>query len=439
MNDVLKPFSRWRWVRRLLVGALALLIITAIGRFAWWHYTYAQGQKELAAAIAETEASDPRWRWEQIEEDWPEVPDAANSILLLNRFEESAQQWNTDSIGTPDGKKLLPDEINNRQLDEERLEILRVELAEHQPVVDLAISFKDYPRGRAKVVLETNPLNTTLPHVVKCRKAAFVLILDTERVLHSGRTSDAWQRVVAILNCGAGMKDEPFFIAQLPRMSLRMQAARRVERILALATATATATEEELLVIQKRLEKELAEDLLTPAFRGERATFAIFLENLESGRIPLSELSTDKGRSPETWDGVLSWTLYKAKMPAERAHHLRTMHEMIDIAHLPTHEQIPRMDSFSLRFLTEGARARENKELLFSTLMLPAVDKVVEAAVREKAILSCAIAAVATERYRLANNAWPKTLEELCPKYLASITLDPFNGQSLKVPVHALT
>jgi hypothetical protein len=93
MTDVIKPVSRRRWVRRILLGALALLISTAIGRFAWWHYTYAQGQKERAAALTETEASDPRWRWEQIEEDREKVPDAENSVLVLKKFEDSAKQW----------------------------------------------------------------------------------------------------------------------------------------------------------------------------------------------------------------------------------------------------------------------------------------------------------------------------------------------------------
>src|SRR4051794_13470407 len=98
MTDGVKPVSRWRWVRRILFGTLALLISTAIGRLAWWHYTYAQGQKELAAALAETEASDPRWRWEQIEEDRLKVPDAENSIFVLKKFEESSKDWYQNAL-----------------------------------------------------------------------------------------------------------------------------------------------------------------------------------------------------------------------------------------------------------------------------------------------------------------------------------------------------
>jgi hypothetical protein len=50
-----------------------------------------------------------------------------------------------------------------------------------------------------------------------------------------------------------------------------------------------------------------------------------------------------------------------------------------------------------------------------------------------KASLRTAIAAVAAERFRLANKRWPKDLAELTPAYLNAVPLDPYDGKLLKL------
>jgi hypothetical protein len=425
----IKPRRRWWW--RILIGIFTLLVTTVIGRWVWWERTRAHGEEELAAAIAETEAVDPRWRWEQLDEDWPKVPDEQNSILVLKRFDESAKLWKLDSLKTADGAKVLPDKPDNRRLDDERAKIVNRELRDNEAIVTLAFSFKDFPRGRANIDFraERNPLNTFLPHVGTCRKVAHVLELDIERYLISNRTAEAWIRVTAILNCAAGMKDEPVIISQLPRIALRIIAVRRMERILALGSVTAVDLER----MQNRCQLEAAEDVLMPALRGDRAIFTIFFENLASGRLTVNELANGRHGSEE-WDEFLGWTLYRARLPADQAFHLRTMNGYIAIAMLPTHEQLRKVDEFTSGFRHEAAQARADKERVFTSLMLPAIDKVFEAAIRDKALLRCTITALAAERYRLANEKkeWPKRLDDLCPKYLDAVPLDPFDGRPLK-------
>src|SRR5262249_14654539 len=51
---------------------------------------------------------------------------------------------------------------------------------------------------------------------------------------------------------------------------------------------------------------------------------------------------------------------------------------------------------------------------------------------RTLAFLRCGIAAVAIERYRLANGRWPERLEDLVPAYLSKIPIDPFDGQPIR-------
>ena len=44
-----------------------------------------------------------------------------------------------------------------------------------------------------------------------------------------------------------------------------------------------------------------------------------------------------------------------------------------------------------------------------------------------------AIAAIAAERYRLANGGWPQKLDELVPRFLDQVPTDPYDGQPLKM------
>jgi hypothetical protein len=432
----IQPRRRWWW--RILIGLFTLLVTTVIGRWVWWERTRAQGEEELAAAIAETEAVDPRWRWEQIEEDRPKVPDEENSILVLKRFDESmsamdadqpGRRWDPVDLKLPNGEKLLPDLIDNHFLDDDRLKFLRKELKGHEASIELAAVAKDFPKGRAALHVKSNPFNTLLPHDVFCRNAGLVLVLDIERLLHEGRGPAVWMRITAMLNAGAGLKGEGLLVSQLVRITLRILAARRLERVLAIGESL----DADLRQMQMRLASEEAEELLIPALRGERALFTIFFENLASGRMTLNEIAGGRHGS-EAWDGWLGWTLYKARLPADQAYQLRTMKELIAIAQLPTHEQLEQIELFHARFRRESHEARENKERIMSALLLPATDKLFEAAIRDKALLRCTIAALAAERYRLENEKkeWPKKLDDLSPKYLDSVPLDPFDGQPLK-------
>ncbi len=47
-------------------------------------------------------------------------------------------------------------------------------------------------------------------------------------------------------------------------------------------------------------------------------------------------------------------------------------------------------------------------------------------------ITSCAVVALAIERYRQANDRWPISLRDLVPQYIARIPADPYDGRPLR-------
>jgi hypothetical protein len=149
-----KP-RRWlRWLVRVALGLLVLLALAVVSVWVRLAREASQGRKELAAVIAEIDEKDPRWRWEEIEEDRQPIPDAENSMLVVKKVRDSFGAWKPTELKLPDGQPVYrADHPSNRRLDEQRLAVLRAELGQHEQTVALAATLKDRPRGRASVEL----------------------------------------------------------------------------------------------------------------------------------------------------------------------------------------------------------------------------------------------------------------------------------------------
>src|SRR5262245_30827069 len=78
----LLPPGWWRWPRRVLLGLL--LLLCSLTAFAWsvLKREEQRGQRQLAAVLRETDEKDPRWRWQQIQEDLEPIPDDENSMRV---------------------------------------------------------------------------------------------------------------------------------------------------------------------------------------------------------------------------------------------------------------------------------------------------------------------------------------------------------------------
>jgi hypothetical protein len=111
----------------------------------------------------------------------------------------------------------------------------------------------------------------------------------------------------------------------------------------------------------------------------------------------------------------------KACQPA----YLRYFNEIVEIAKLPTEQQQAR--------LQELHEPRENRPKAWEGTR--GVDWLFFAEIfhRNKAELRSAVAALAAERYRLAEGHWPESLDVLVPLYLAGVPTDPFDGQPLRL------
>ena len=71
-------------------------------------------------------------------------------------------------------------------------------------------------------------------------------------------------------------------------------------------------------------------------------------------------------------------------------------------------------------------------------MMFPSLSTIHTMTVRCTAMLKNTITVLALERFRLNNGHLPKTLNELVPKYLTSLPIDPFTGEKLKYKIGSI-
>ena len=97
---------------------------------------------------------------------------------------------------------------------------------------------------------------------------------------------------------------------------------------------------------------------------------------------------------------------------------LREMTRWVEITGRPLHEQPALVEDW------EQALAPSARQLLGR----PAADLATNACLRFQAVLLCAQAGVAIERYRLAHGEWPSDLASLVRAYMPVVPTDPYDG-----------
>ncbi len=63
---------------------------------------------------------------------------------------------------------------------------------------------------------------------------------------------------------------------------------------------------------------------------------------------------------------------------------------------------------------------------------MPAFETIVKIDLRVAAGVDCARVALGIERYRLVQGALPKVLDDLVPRYIDKVPIDPFDGKPLR-------
>ncbi len=393
-----------------------------------------EGQRELEAALAETDRLDPRWRLQDLEADRGTEP--APEQNGFRQVEAIIWDASTAKPPVPNQAQDARDRFGIGLLPKDQAELLRPLIDRAKIKLDRARGVTAFPRGRGESIIpkEGEAYVNSRP-ILGFLDLSKGLCADARLRIFDRDISGAFQDCLAVFHIGGTLANKPDLMAQLVRAAIDLRACDLVEQLLSTGKCSAG----QLADLQRIVEAELASPRILLGIRAERAHFDWMLEQVQNGTIPSQKLE-------EIFMGVLGprqglvargvqyfrYSLLISNLPGQRARRLRASNELISVGQLPYAERIQ-----ALRNLDEKWRAQS--AAMFGWLdSAPEPGRIYANYVKEElaidAILSNTIVAIATERYRQEHLHWPTSLDELSPRYLKTLPLDPYTGE----PLHLL-
>ena len=408
--------ARGRWRKRLVwIGLTLLLIFLAFVGVAF--YVDRQNERELREAEAEADLLDPGWRLQDLLARRTPVADAENgSPRLLAAAALIPGIWPNAPDPTLEDRvfQLSPAMRPGKKL----LDAVKGALKQVDPAADLARQLAAYPRGRYAIAWSPDLIGTPLNHLQSVGRIRQLLYFDTLVRAENEDREGAAQSCLAALNAGRSLRDEPIFMSQVIRALCQVAAERAVERLL----AQCELSEATLNKLQVEFAEEAAQPLLLFAFRSYRAHTHEDLNTLAAMQVNRRGLFLANPYGlPDT--AINMHDALRAR--ACHAAYLRYLTAVVEIAKLPPDQQGPRLEKLTLPPLVQPT-------LPFFKGMPEKLRQIHQLFVCTQALLRCAVAGLAVERYRKDIGQWPESMADLAPLYLREGQIDPFDGAALR-------
>jgi len=403
--------SRWQRTRRISLIALALIVLLP----GVYLYFQKAAHDDLQAAIAEVNQLDPGWRLDELLARRRDVPPGKNSATVVIA---ARKLFGSSNFKVQDKLDDVPPPL---RLQDDVAELLRGELKPLAAAIAEAGKLAKLPSGRFTTAYTPDFISTVLPDVQSIRPVAALLHLDIWLKAHEGDFQGAWVSAQAMLNAGRAVGDEPLFLTLLIRTAVQSMTVANLERILGQGEVPASALAE----MAKALEEESAEPLLRIGARGERAGMHQLFEKVESGEVQWKNVMTVIGGKGSAWDERLDDLVPKGMIIRSHAWYLRAMSRVVEASQFSAMEQE--------RVLKEVEKSVANAPRI-ANLLFPAVTRLAEAERREDTRMACAVAALAAEQFRLAQQRWPGSLEDLVKAgFLKNAPMDLYDGKPLRL------
>jgi hypothetical protein len=402
-----KPRRRWR--HRLILGFLVIAVLVS----AWVLWNYFAASSELESAIAEIEATDPGWRLADIETKRKVVPDASNSFLHILAIKALGTPAGLVPVGLVREESKLGKIDPQIRLDEVQIAALAKQLAASRKLVIEVHKLKDMPDGNS-------PTDSTDGMFVI--GVARALNADAYERVQSGDVTGALESCLAIQHAARSFGDSPSLMHLLCRTACASISTRALERVIA-QSELSEASEPLLKMIQEAMAKELSEASYLNAMRAERAFQHQMFEDFMAGKITSKDLFYGVvGISPT----VDLWIIDNVPgvLTRQRAALLRSYTELIDALRSTPPEQDEKIESLRTKAEKAPASVRGPIPYLLGQR---------ENLKRHQTNILCGYVAVAAERYRIAQNQWPESVESLVHAgYLKDAPTDPYDGKPLR-------
>jgi hypothetical protein len=423
----------WWWFRLWLVVVVLLGVAAPVGYLAWL-LLQAPAYVEL---LRYTDRVDPGWRWEDLQAKRTQVPDEANAALVINKALKALSpgpgRW-MHILPTPwEARFILPTYLPPWP-QQPILGLYAVETFRH-PVPALLGEMRKACSAEAAALAELATLHrfpigvaaggdfgidgfAFSGSIVQDEWLRLILLLryDLERCLAEDDAAGAVRDLRAMFVLANANGDVADSGRQLLRAVTNMWAVQALERALALREFDAGFLAE----LQTGLAKERRLPTTLAILRGERAFQVGSFEYLLTGRLRGKKIS-------QNWGERVRLLFMRGSYSEMLRDYLQT--------YTPTIEKLKEDASEHAvgSLLTEFRKTQEGRSLGKARY-----DRSLQASLanagRNQALLACAEAALACERFRLATGNWPQRLQDLVPQYLAKVPVDPLGqGQPIRM------
>lgn len=286
-----RPWRFRRWVKRVTLALLLLIVGTLLVGFGEMRWTRRSGQKKLEALSAKLDADDPGWRYEAViaAHNAKVPPDESNSAMRavaivkgFPKFESGRTIWQRKSdldIGQPPNE--LPDAEKWKELDIDYL-------AHESGLVELRRWDAATSRGRFQMNGSGGyPFDMRFGNSQEVRNALTCLAWDSLRFAHAGRGDQSLASAMAGLHLVRSVDFEPIAVLYLVRIGAAHQALRAAEQALAWCPTT---SDQQLAKVQELARRESVELSIRSFARGERAFILKGFELAASGELDLDRI-----------------------------------------------------------------------------------------------------------------------------------------------------
>jgi len=332
-------------------------------------------------------------------------------------------------------------------------EELAADVATRQPALDLLQEVFDRPKLDFNLEYKKGAY-MLLPHLAPFKRSAQALSAVADLDLHNGDTGGAVTNICTLLALVRANHDEPIFISHLVRIAMIAIAENPTWELL----QSTNATDAQLAWLQNNWEQM---EFINSAERSCEMERAMSKLNLEKARADGAEFdrltgglagtigSPSSGSAPG-WSGDLDVVKYQVGKAAWRASWSYT-----EEVHSLQADQIAletlRVMETNSQFLKSQCDAMQTNiavlgltnvgAALFTAMDIPDFDaefggtwmaSLIGRTIRIEAARRVVIAAIALKRFQLKHGAWPQTLGELAPEFVASVPIDPYDGKPLR-------
>jgi hypothetical protein len=275
----------------------------------------------------------------------------------------------------------------------------------------------------------TNGSKTQLPHLAMLQHATAMLCLEALLRAQQDDRDGAVDSLISALHAGRSLNREPLMFSQMVRT---------------VCTGTVAATLEEVLALRElndgqlsRLDKAFAraEDESRGYVRGlagERAMAAHYFSLSPSKAIEGTRNSSIKDSSNQLPGGELDgFYAVTGRFGYGQIWYLREMNRLVKGAEGPVEGLPAVLDSLKEDLAQASAQYNVGRILFDASL------KSVPYYLRDVALLRVIRTALALERYRIREGYYPERVQELVPKDLRAVAIDPFSNQPLQTTTKA--